>query len=132
MQKAEYFCLAFLLFVFNCFISKHTLYYRLNTKYSVGLVPPALLTTGSHGAVESQRLVVIGSPHFHCAKGGQVSVKVITSADVQFSSQNQVKCKKRSSRLQMLNFLPKIKRRAKKDHHVRRPLFEMKIPKIFV
>ena len=56
----------------------------------------------------------VGLPHFHCTKGGQVSLKVNTSADVQFFTQNQVKSNKRPSRLQMSNFSPKIKWRANK------------------
>ena len=33
-------------------------------------------------------------PYFHCAKGGQVSLEVITSKDVQFSAKNQKNKKK--------------------------------------
>ena len=52
----------------------------------------------------------LGLPYLHCAKGGQVE-KVTTSADVQFSTQNQVKSKKSSAGRSLLSpdlKLPKI------------------------
>ena len=74
----------------------------------------AKLTIFGHEADDLAKLIIfrywrdeIGSygirlPYFHCEKGGQVFMrvitskkKVITSADVQFSDQNQMKTKKK-------------------------------------
>ena len=61
--------------------------------------------------------VGLGLPYIHCAKGGQILNEVITSADVQFSTQNQVKSKKKKVITSTGRNLPSP---------------ELKLPKIFV